>query len=94
MERVWEQLQRVKREADQPSLFEELQEVAELQVREKEEQIAVLRQDVNRTHELLTKERDLRLKDVLPKRFKLREMRVLPLAVVFLIPTTAEDLNQ
>jgi hypothetical protein len=93
LEKVWEQLQRVKREADQPSLFEELQEAAQLQIKEKEEQIAVLHQDVNRTHELLAKERDVRIKEVLPKRFKLREVRVLPLALVYLIPATAEDVR-
>ena len=55
------------------------------------EQIGVLRQDVERTRELLTRERDHRLKVVLPKRFQLREVRVLPLALVYLIPATAED---
>ena len=56
-----------------------------------EEQIGVLRQDVERTRELLTRERDHRLKVVLPRRFKVREVRVLPLALEYLIPATAED---
>ena len=43
--------------------------------------MAVLRQDVERTRELLNRERDHRLKVVLPKRFQLREVRVLPLAL-------------
>ena len=84
-------------EAVQPSLFEELQEEAKVRVQEMEEQMAVLRQDVERTRELLTKERDHRLKVVLPKRFKLIEgapgVRVLPLALTYLIPATAEDLK-
>jgi hypothetical protein len=62
-------------------------------VRELEEQIAVLRQDVERTRELLTRERDNRIKVVLPKRFQLREVRVLPLAMTYLVPAAAEDLQ-
>ena len=38
-------------------------------------------------------ERDKRLNEVLPKRFKLREVRVLPLALVYLVPATAEDVR-
>jgi hypothetical protein len=84
-------------EAMRPSLFEEIQEEAKLRVQDIEEQMAVLRQDVERTRELLTKERDHRLKVVLPKRFKLIDgsqgVRVLPLALTYLIPATAEDLT-
>ena len=54
----------------------------------------LLRQDVERTRELLTGEQDQRLKVVLPKRFQLREVRVLPLALTYLVPATAEDLQR
>ena len=64
-----------------------------MRLQEIEEQMAVLRQDVERTRDLLTRERDQRLKVVLPKRFKLREVRVLPLALTYLVPATAEDLR-
>ncbi len=40
---------------------------------------------------MLTRERDHRLKVVLPRRFTVREVRVLPLALEYLIPATAED---
>ena len=53
----------------------------------------VLRQDVERTRELLTTEQNHRLKFVLPKRFQLREVRVLPLAFTYLVPATKEDLQ-
>jgi len=90
-------LARLQSEAMQPSLFEEIQEETELNVQEIEEQRAVLRQDVERTRELLTKEQDHRLKVLLPKRFSLLEgsqgVRVLPLALTYLIPATAEDLH-
>jgi histidyl-tRNA synthetase len=76
-------------------LFEELEQEAKLRVQEIDDQMAVLRQDVERTRELLTKERDHRLKVVLPKRFTLLKgsqgVRVLPLAVTYLIPATRED---
>jgi superfamily II DNA or RNA helicase len=93
LERLWEQLQQAQREAAQPTLFEEIQESAQLQVKEKEEQIALLRRDVERTHDLLKSERDKRLNVVLPKRFHLREVRALPLALVYLIPATAKDIR-
>jgi superfamily II DNA or RNA helicase len=80
-------------EAMQPSLFEDVTEAARGRAEELEEQIAILKQDVERTRELLTRERDHRLKVVLPKRFQLREVRVLPLALVYLIPATAEDVR-
>ncbi len=67
-------------------------------MQEIEEQMSVLKQDVERTRELLTKEQDHRLKVVLPKRFKLLEgsqgVRVLPLALTYLVPATAEDLRR
>ena len=61
------------------------------QVGKIEEQMALLRQDVTRTQEMLTRERDRRLKVVLPRRFEIREVRVLPLALVYLVPATPED---
>ena len=68
-------LLRQQAEAMQPTLFEEIQEEAKYRVQEIEEQMAVLRQDVERTRDLLKKERDKRLNVVLPKRFQLREVR-------------------
>ena len=72
-------------------LFEEFQAETEFRVQEIEEQMAVLRQDVDRTRQLLTKERDHRLNVVLPNRFEVREVRVLPLALTYLVPTLPED---
>jgi hypothetical protein len=91
--KVAKELMREQAEAVQPALFEHVTEDAEVRVRELEEQMVVLRQDVERTRELLTKERDQRLNVVLPKRFQLREVRVLPLALVYLIPATGEDMQ-
>jgi hypothetical protein len=90
-------LLREQAEAMQPTLFEEVQEEAKLRVQEIEEQMAVLRQDVERTRDLLTKEQEYRLKALLPKRFNLLEgsqgVRVLLLALTYLVPATAEDLR-
>jgi hypothetical protein len=91
LDRLARHLIREQAEVAQPRLFEEINEEARVRVQEIEEQINVLRQDVERTRELLTRERDHRLKVVLPKRFKLREVRVLPLALEYLIPATPED---
>jgi superfamily II DNA or RNA helicase len=90
-------LLREQAEAMQPTLFEELQEEAKLRAGEIEEQMAVLRQDVERTRDLLTKEQEHRIKVVLPKRFSLLEgsqgVRVLPLALTYIVPATGEDLR-
>jgi hypothetical protein len=79
-------------EAAQPALFEEIRAETTVRVQNIEQQMAVLRRDVERTRDLLVKERDTRLKVLLPRRFQLREVRVLPLAVEYIIPATAEDL--
>ncbi len=90
-------LMRERVEAEQPTLFEEFREEAEFKVQEIEEQMVVLRQDVERTRELLIKEQEHRLKVVLPKRFALLDgtqgVRVLPLALTYVVPATAEDLH-
>jgi superfamily II DNA or RNA helicase len=80
-------------EAQRYALLTDVRE--EIQVRQQQlnEQMAVLRQDVERTRDLLARERDQRLGVVLPRRFQLREVRVLPLALTYLVPATGEDLR-
>ena len=78
--------------AQQPSLFEDINADAKNRSKELENQIAILRRDVERTRELLTSERDYRCNDLLPKRFQIHEIRVLPLALTYLFPAAAEDL--
>jgi len=87
-------LLREQAEATQPTLFEEAQEEAKYRAQEIEEQMTVLRRDVERTRDLLKRERDKRLNVVLPKRFQLREVRPLPLSLVYLIPANAEDVRR
>jgi superfamily II DNA or RNA helicase len=94
IQKLARQLVREQAELAQPKLFEEFEEETKLRVQEIEEQMAVLRQDVDRTREILTREQDHRLKVVLPKRFQLREVRVLPLALTYLVPATGEDLQR
>lgn len=93
LEQLAVELTRQRMEAERPSLFEDFDEGAKLKVREIEEQMAILQRDVERTRELLIQECDDRLKRVLPKRFQLREVRVLPLALAYVIPAAAEDLK-
>lgn len=87
------ELLRQQAEAVQPTLFEEIQEEAKFKVQELEEQMTVLRQDVERTRDLLEKERKHRTEIVLPKRFQIREVRVLPLALTYVVPAKAEDVR-
>jgi hypothetical protein len=91
LNRLARELVKEQAESSQRILFEEITEASVERVQEIEEQMAVLRQDVERTRELLTRERDWRLKVVLPRRFKLREVRVLPLGLAYVIPATPED---
>jgi hypothetical protein len=93
LSKVAKELLRQQAEAMQPTLFEEFQEEAKSRVQELEEQVTVLRQDVERTRELLEKERKHRTEIVLPKRFQIREVRVLPLALTYVVPATAEDVR-
>jgi superfamily II DNA or RNA helicase len=93
LEKLVKQLVREKSDLDQPMLFEEFREDSKLKLQEIEEQMTVLRQDVDRTRDQLSRERDNRLNIVLPKRFRVREVRVLPLALTYLVPATAEDLR-
>jgi hypothetical protein len=58
LDKLARHLIREQAEVAQPSLFEEITEEAKGRVQEIEEQISVLRQDVERTRELLTRERD------------------------------------
>jgi superfamily II DNA or RNA helicase len=93
IEQIARQLLREQQEVERYALLPEVRE--ELQVRQHQlnAQMEVLRRDVERTRELLTREQDERLKVVLPRRFQLREVRVLPLALTYLIPATAEELR-
>ena len=93
IEKLARKLVQEQAELAQPSLFEEFREETKVRLQDIEEQMAVLRQDVERTRDQLARERDRRLNVVLPKRFQLREVRVLPLALTYLVPATAEDLR-
>ena len=81
-----------KEQAAHPALFEEMQQDAKVRLQDIEQQIDILRRDVEETRAMLTRERDSRLKVLLPKRFQIRDVRVLPLAVEYVIPAAKEDL--
>jgi SNF2 family DNA or RNA helicase len=93
IEKLAKQLIEEQRESLQRSLFEEIEEDKKTRLASIEEQMAVLRQDVERTRQTLEVERDRRIKEVLPNRFAIRGVRVLPLAVMYVVPATAEDLQ-
>ncbi len=84
---------KVEAEMERYALLADVVEEIRVSQKELDEQMEVIRQDVERTRELLTREQDHRLKVVLPKRFQLREVRVLPLALTYLVPETKEDLQ-
>ena len=77
----------------QSVLFEEMVEDSQVRLQEIEEQMTVLRQDVEQTRLRLEQEREQRVNVVLPKRFQVREVRVLPLALTYLVPAAAEDVR-
>lgn len=87
------ELVRQRAESDQAFLFEEFEEEALGREKEILNQIELLRRDVEETRRSLTNERDYRLKLLLPRRFELREVRVLPLAVEYVVPASVEDMR-
>lgn len=93
LEKLAKQLVREQAEANQAVLFEEIVEDTQVRVQDIEEQMTVLRQDVEATRLRLEQERDQRINLVLPKRFQVREVRVLPLAATYLVPAAAEDVR-
>ncbi|MFH1740118.1 MAG: helicase-related protein, partial [bacterium] len=78
--------------AKQLRLMPELQEDAEIPIKEIDEQIAVLRQDVEQTRRQLEREQKQR-DELLKKRYTIRDLRVLPLAVQYVVPASKEDLS-
>jgi len=77
----------------QPKLFEEFEQETEVRLQTIEEHMAILRQNVEPIRACLTREQSHRLKVVLLKRFQLREVRVLPLALTYVVPATEENLK-
>lgn len=80
-------------ESEQAFLFEDFREEAEGRKQEILDQIELLKRDVEETRRSLTNERDYRLKSLLPRRFEVREVRVLPLAVEYVVPASVEDVR-
>jgi hypothetical protein len=81
-------------EAMQATLFPEMKEDAEKRVAELEHQMTILKRDVELTRERLERERKNRKEVVIPKRFTIEHLRVLPLAVEVVIPAVSEDLKR
>lgn len=94
IDKLARQIAEISADNQQGVLFEEIREARQEDIRTLEEQRDILRQDIQRTRELVERERDHRTKVVLPKRFQLREVRVLPLGLTYLVPATAEDVQQ
>ena len=93
LERLARELLEERADAMQQALFVEIQQDKEHRLGEIEEQVAILRQNVERTRTLLEREQERRILDLLPRRFRLREVRVLPLALTYLVPAQPEDMQ-
>jgi Helicase conserved C-terminal domain len=85
------ELVRERAESEQGLLFEDFKEEAEGRKQDILDQIELLKRDVDDTRRSLTNERDYRLKSLLPRRFELREVRVLPLAIEYVVPAGLND---
>lgn len=93
IDKLARQISELSADAQQGILFEEIREATQEDIRNLEEQREILRQDIQRTRDLVERERDHRIKTVLPRRFQIREVRVLPLGLTYLVPATAEDVR-
>ncbi len=93
MDQLARELVKQRAESEQGFLLEEIREEAKGREQEILDQIEILRRDVEETRRSLTNERDYRLKSLLPRRFELREVRVLPLAIEYVVPASVEDVG-
>ncbi len=93
LRKLAESLSRAEAESAQLWLLQEDQFRAERELHDVEEQITILSRDIAHTRTQLEREQDNRLNALLPRRYTLREVRVLPLAIQYIVPATAEDLK-
>lgn len=84
---------RAEAETEQSFLFPEFREDKQRELRDIETQIALKRRDVEQTRGILHDEFERRQNTVLPRRFSIREIRVLPLAAQYVVPALAEDIQ-
>jgi hypothetical protein len=93
LDKLAKELMQEQVEALQGRLFAGVGDDVEFRVQSLADQVALLKQNVEMTRNELDREQKRRLNDLLPRRFHLREVRVLPLALVYLIPAASEDLQ-
>ena len=74
-------------------LLEEFEIDVEQKAQVIEQDIALLKRDVEQTRDMIRDEKKHILDEVLPRRYKIQEVRILPLAVEYIFPATAEDLR-
>ncbi len=92
LEKLVKQRHRLEVEGKQLRLLPEMQEEIELSIRDTDQQIELQRLDFEDTRRRLEREQELR-RELLAKRYTIRDLRVLPLAVQYVVPATAEDLR-
>lgn len=92
LEKVAQQITEAEVVASQQTFFEDINVTRERRVMELKEILEVLQLNVEETKRRLEREQKMRLEKLLPARFTIRDVRVLPLAVEYLIQPTAEDL--
>jgi len=91
IEKLVGEITRLEIERSQQLLLRELEEDREQKQRELNERKALLLRNMEDTQRRLEKERDQR-RQLLSKRYSIRDLRVLPLAVQYIIPAAKEDL--
>jgi Helicase conserved C-terminal domain/SNF2-related domain len=92
MGKMLRELAKAEVEAASGFLFADMEVEAEAKLVDIEKEVELLRRDTEHTRVQLERERDHRLKKVLPQRYTIRDVRVIPLAVEYVIPADKEDL--
>lgn len=91
IEKIAEELSLQEAKLSQLELDETFQSLKERQVREKREWFELIKADKNHLINLLEEDKENRVNNLLPKRYKIESVHVFPLAVEYIIPASAED---
>lgn len=91
-EKAARQLVEAEIKADQPTFFEDINESRDRRVREIRELIESLQLNMDDLKRRLESEKEERLTKLIPGRFTIKDVRVIPLALEYLIPALPEDL--
>ena len=92
-EKIARELNRAEAAEAQATMFADQQQETAQSLEELMNMMELIKVNINVTKEKLENELDNRLNNILPARYNIQSVRVLPLAVEYVVPVTAEELT-